>query len=225
MTASGLSCPITTGVPREIALDESALRVVDMIGRKVVGMEVSVPFGNEQLVQFTCIVIGTPVDVVGFLDFWCRSVVIVVFVDTIGMVIGTLFSEVKTVTFGFTLVTPLLTVFGSVVVGRIRFLVVFGLETIGNVVGVTLVGLLVIVTGTSVDNLIEDGVGGLEVVLPGGFGAEVCFVDLGALVVRVRPFLTVELVRLFFRFVKVVTLLRVGVTLGEDVDKVTGVVL
>jgi len=43
--------------------------------------------------------------------------------------------------------------------------------------------------------------------------------------VRVRLFLTVELVRLFFRLVKVVTLLRVGVTLGEDVDKVTGVVL
>lgn len=42
---------------------------------------------------------------------------------------------------------------------------------------------------------------------------------------RVRLFLTVELVRLFFRLVKVVTLLRVGVTLGEDVDKVTGVVL
>ena len=42
---------------------------------------------------------------------------------------------------------------------------------------------------------------------------------------RVRPFLTVELVRLFFRLVKVVTLLRVGVTLGEDVDKVTEVVL
>ena len=42
---------------------------------------------------------------------------------------------------------------------------------------------------------------------------------------RVRPFLAVELVRLFFRLVKVVTLLRVGVTLGEDVDKVIGVVL
>lgn len=42
---------------------------------------------------------------------------------------------------------------------------------------------------------------------------------------RVRLFLTVELVRLFFRLVKVVTLLRMGVTLGEDVDKVTGVVL
>lgn len=42
---------------------------------------------------------------------------------------------------------------------------------------------------------------------------------------RVRLFLTVELVRLFFRLVKVVTLLRVGVTLGEDVDKVKGVVL
>lgn len=42
---------------------------------------------------------------------------------------------------------------------------------------------------------------------------------------RVRPFLTVELVRLFFRLVKVVTLLRVGVTLGKYVDKVTGVVL
>ena len=42
---------------------------------------------------------------------------------------------------------------------------------------------------------------------------------------RVRPFLTVELVRLFFRLVKVVTLFRVGVTLDKDVDKVTGVVL
>lgn len=140
-------------------------------------MEVRVPFGNVQLVQFTCIVIGTPVDVVGFLDFWCRSVVIVVFVNTIGMVIGTLASEVKTVTFGFNVMTPLLTVFGSVIVARVRFLVVFGLETIGNVVGVTLVGLLVIVTGAFVDRLVDDKVESLEVVLAGVFDPEVCFVD------------------------------------------------
>ena len=156
MTASGLSCSITTGAPLEIALDEGPLRVVGMIGRKVVDMEVSVPFGNVQLVQFTCIVIGIPVDVVGFLDFWCRSVVIVVFDDTIGTVIGTLDTEVKTVTFGFTVVTPLLTVFRSVVVAGVRFLVVFGLETIGKVVGVTLVGFLVIVTGALVDSLVDD---------------------------------------------------------------------
>jgi len=140
-------------------------------------MEVRVPFGNVQLVQFTCIVIGTPVDVVGFLDFWCRSVVIVVFVNTIGMVIGTLASEVKTVTFGFNVMTPLLTVFGSVIVARVRFLVVFGLETIGNVVGVTLVGLLVIVTGAFVDRLVDDRVESLEVVSARVFDPEVCFVD------------------------------------------------
>lgn len=140
-------------------------------------MEVRVPFGNVQLVQFTCIVIGTPVDVVGFLDFWCRSVVIVVFVNTIGMVIGTLASEVKTVTFGFNVMTPLLTVFGSVIVARVRFLVVFSLETIGNVVGVTLVGLLVIVTGAFVDRLVDDRVESLEVVSARVFDPEVCFVD------------------------------------------------
>lgn len=140
-------------------------------------MEVRVPFGNVQLVQFTCIVIGTPVDVVGFLDFWCRSVVIVVFVNTIGMVIGTLASEVKTVTFGFNVMTPLLTIFGSVIVARVRFLVVFGLETIGNVVGVTLVGLLVIVTGAFVDRLVDDRVESLEVVSARVFDPEVCFVD------------------------------------------------
>lgn len=42
---------------------------------------------------------------------------------------------------------------------------------------------------------------------------------------RVRPFRTVELGRVLFRLVRVVTLLRVGVSLGEDVDKVTGLVL
>lgn len=177
MTASGLDCSITTGAPLEMALDESPLRVVVMIGRKVLGMEVSVPFGNVQLVQFTCIVIGIPVDVVGFLDFWCRSVVIVVFDNTIGTVIGTLASEVKTVTFGFNVVRPLVTVFRSVVVAGMRFLVVFGLETISNVVGVTLVGLLVIVTGALVDSLVDDRVRTLEVVLAGVFGEEVCFVD------------------------------------------------
>ena len=66
MTTFGLACSKTTGALLETSLDEGPLRVVGMIGRKVVGMEVSVPFGNEQLVQFTCIVIGTPVDVVGF---------------------------------------------------------------------------------------------------------------------------------------------------------------
>ena len=134
MTASGLACSITTGASLEMALDASPLRVVVMIGREVLGMAVSVPFGNVQLVQFTCIVIGIPVDVVGFLDFWCRSVVIVVFDNTIGTVIGTVASEVKTVTFGFTVVTPLLTIFRSVIVEGVRFLVVFGLGTIGNVV-------------------------------------------------------------------------------------------
>ena len=82
--------------------------------------------------------------------------VIVVFDDIIGTVIGTLDSEVKTVTFGFTVVTPLLAVFRLVVVARVRFLVVFDLGTIGNVVGVTLVGLLVIVTGALVDSLVDN---------------------------------------------------------------------
>ena len=82
--------------------------------------------------------------------------VIVVFDDTLGTVIGTLDSEVKSVTFGFTVVTPLLTVFRLVVVARVRFLVVFDLGTIGNVVGVTLVGLLVIVTGALVDSLVDN---------------------------------------------------------------------
>ena len=72
------------------------------------------------------------------------------------MVIGTLDSEVKSVTFGFTVVTPLLAVFRLVVVARVRFLVVFDLGTIGNVVGVTLVGLLVIVTGALVDSLVDN---------------------------------------------------------------------
>lgn len=54
----------------------------------------------------------------------------------------------------------------------------------------------------------------MEVALEGVFGSVVGFVDIGALVVRVRLFLTVEFVRDFFRLVKVVTLLRVGVTLG-----------
>ena len=222
MTASSLAGSMTTGAPLEIALDEGPLRVVGLIGRKVVDMDGSVPFGNVQLVQFTCIVIGTPVDVVGFLDFWCRSVVIVVFVKTIGTVIGTLASEVKTVAFGFTVVTPLLTVFGTVVDAQVRFLVVFGLETTSNVVGVPFVDFLVIVTGALVDSLVDDRV---EVVFARVFGTEVYLVDCGRLVVRIRPFLTVELVRFFFRLVKVVILLRVGVTLGEDVDKVTGVVL
>ena len=168
---------MTTGAALETASDEGPLRVFGMIGRKVVGMVGTVQFGDVQLVQFTCIVIGTPVDVVGFLDFWCRSVVIVVFVDTIGMVIGTLVSELKTVMFGFTVVTLLLTVAGLVVVARARFLVVFGLETIGNVVVVTFVDLLVIVTGALVDSLVNDRVESLEVFLAGVLGAEVCFVD------------------------------------------------
>lgn len=54
----------------------------------------------------------------------------------------------------------------------------------------------------------------LEVVLGRVFGAVVCFVECGALVVRTRLLLTVLFVRVFFRLVKVVTLLRVGVTLG-----------
>lgn len=134
--------------------------------------------------------ICTPVDVVGVLVFLSRSVVIVEFVKTTGNVVGTLL-------LGFTVLTPLLTV--SVLV------------TICNVVGVT----FFIVAGSLVDNLAEDRVECLEeVVLPGGFGAVVYFVDIGALVVRVRLFLRVEFVRIFFRLVKVVTLLRVGVTLG-----------
>ena len=88
-------------------------------------------------------------------------------------------SELKTVMFGFTVATPLLTVTGLVVVARARFSVIFGLETIGNVVCVTFVDLLVILTGALVDSLVNDRVESLEVVhvLAGVLGAEVCFVD------------------------------------------------
>lgn len=190
---------MTTGAALETALDKGPLRVVSMIGRTVVGMVDSVPFGDVS-VPFTCIVICTPADVVGVLVFLSRSLVFVVFVDTTGIVIGTLASDFNTVMFGFTVLIPLLTVSG--------FLDVMGLVTIGNVVGVTFVDLLVIMTSSLVDTVEI-----LEVVLTGRFGAVVCFVDIGALVVRVRLFLTVEFVRVFFRLVKVVTLLRVGVTL------------
>lgn len=218
MTTSGLACFMTTGAALETALDKGPLRVVSMIGRTVVGMVDSVPFGGVSVEPFTFIVICTPVDVVGVLVFLSRSVVFVVFVDTTGMVIGTAASDFNTVMFGFTVLTPLLTVSG--------FLDVMGLVTIGNVVGVTFVDLLVIVTGSLVDR-----VESLEVVLAGGFGCVVCLVDTGALVVRVRLFLSVEFVRVFFRLVKVVTLLRVGVTLGVlclttgDVGEVKGAVL
>ena len=153
--------------------------------------------------------ICTPVDVVGVLVFLSRSVVIVAFVKTTANVIGILVTDVNTVLLGFTVLT------------------VSALVTFVNVVGVT----FFIVAGSLVDNLAEDRVESLAVVLEGGFGVVVCFVDTGALVVRVRLFFTVEFVRIFFRLVKVVTLLRVGVTLGVlglttgNVGEVKGVVL
>lgn len=111
--------------------------------------------------------IGIFVDVVGFLDFWCCLVVIVVFDNIIGMVIGILVLEVKIVMFGFNVVIFLFIVFCLVVVVGMCFLVVFGLEMISNVVGVILVGLLVIVIGVLVDSLVDDRVRILEVVLVG----------------------------------------------------------
>lgn len=122
-------------------------------------------------------IFSTPVDVVGVLVVLSRSVVIVVFVNTTGIVICTLASDVNTVMFGFTVVTPLLTVSGLAVVSLGRFLVVWLLETIANVVGVTFVDVLVNVTGPFVDILTDDRVESLEVVLTGVFGAVVCFVD------------------------------------------------
>lgn len=122
-------------------------------------------------------IFSTPVDVVGVLVVLSRSVVIVVFVNTTGIVICTLASEVNTVMFGFTVVTPLLTVSGLAVVSLGRFLVVWLLETIANVVGVTFVDVLVNVTGPFVDILTDDRVESLELVLTVVFGAVVCFVD------------------------------------------------
>lgn len=122
-------------------------------------------------------IFSTPVDVVGVLVVLSRSVVIVVFVNTTGIVICTLASEVNTVMFGFTVVTPLLTVSGLAVVSLGRFLVVWLLETIANVVGVTFVDVLVNVTGPLVDILTDDRVESLELVLTVVFGAVVCFVD------------------------------------------------
>lgn len=122
-------------------------------------------------------IFSTPVDVVGVLVVLSRSVVIVVFVNTTGIVICTLASDVNTVMFGFTVVTPLLTVSGLAVVSLGRFLVVWLLETIANVVGVTFVDVLVNVTGPLVDILTDDRVESLELVLTVVFGAVVCFVD------------------------------------------------
>ena len=68
--------------------------------------------------------ICTPVDVVGALDFLSRSVVTVESVDATGLVNGTLVSDFNTVMLGFTVVTPLLTISGSVVVSLTRFFVV-----------------------------------------------------------------------------------------------------
>ena len=156
MTTSGLVCFMTTGAALETALDEGPLRVVSMVVLTVVGMVDTVPFDGMSVVLFTCIVICTPVDVVGVLVFLSRSVDFVVFVDTTGMVIGTLASDVNTVMFGFTVLTPLLTVSGLVVVSLACFVDVSGLVTIGNFVAVTFVDFLVITTGSLVDNLAVD---------------------------------------------------------------------
>lgn len=150
--------------------------------------------------------ICTPVDAVGVLIVLSRSLVTTVeFVDT--AVIGTLASEVNSVMFGFTVLSTLLTVFGFVVVFLRRFLVVWPLETAVTVVGVV---------DSPFEVILEEG----KVTFRARLG-----VVFGALVVRAVLFLKVLLtVRIFFRLVKVVTLLRVGVTLGVlGLLRVTGV--
>lgn len=143
--------------------------------------------------------ISIPVDVVGE----CLSCSLIGSVEAIGLVTITLTSDFGTVMFGFTVSTPLLTIRGSVVVSWTGFLV-----------GVTVFVILVDVIGLFAGILVEERVESLEVGLKVVFGAVVRFVECGGLGVRARLFLVVVFVSFFLRVVKVVTLLRVGVTLG-----------
>lgn len=143
--------------------------------------------------------ISIPVDVVGE----CLSCSLIGSVEAIGLVTITLTSDFGTVMFGFTVSTPLLTIRGSVVVSWTGFLV-----------GVTVFVILADVIGLFVGILVEERVESLEVGLKVVFGAVVRFVECGGLGVRARLFLVVVFVSFFLRVVKVVTLLRVGVTLG-----------
>lgn len=143
--------------------------------------------------------ISIPVDVVGE----CLSCSLIGSVEAIGLVTITLTSDFGTVMLGVTVSTPLLTIRGSVVVSWTGFLV-----------GVTFFVILADVIGLFAGISVEQRVESLEVGLKVVFGAVVRFVECGGLGVRVRLFLVVVFVSFFLRVVKVVTLLRVGVTLG-----------
>lgn len=143
--------------------------------------------------------ISIPVDVVGE----CLSCSLIGSVEAIGLVTITLTSDFGTVMLGVTVSTPLLTIRGSVVVSWTGFLV-----------GVTFFVILADVIGLFAGISVEERVESLEVDLKVVFGAVVRFVECGGLGVRARLFLVVVFVSFFLRVVKVVTLLRVGVTLG-----------
>lgn len=143
--------------------------------------------------------ISIPVDVVGE----CLSCSLIGSVEAIGLVTITLTSDFGTVMLGVTVSTPLLTIRGSVVVSWTGFLV-----------GVTFFVILADVVGLFAGISVEERVESLEVGLKVVFGAVVRFVECGGLGVRARLFLVVVFVSFFLRVVKVVTLLRVGVTLG-----------
>lgn len=147
--------------------------------------------------------ISIPVDVVGE----CLSCSLIGSVEAIGLVTITLTSDFGTVMFGFTVSTPLLTIRCSVVVPWTGFLV-------GVTVFVILADVIGLFTGISVEERVESLEVGLKVGLKVVFGAVVRFVECGGLGVRARLFLVVVFVSFFLRVVKVVTLLRVGVTLG-----------
>ena len=154
-----------------------------------------------------------PVNVVEVLIELSPSVASTVgFVNTTGIVVGTLASGVNKV------LSTILTVFHLVVVLWRRFLVVWRLEIAATLVGVVLFKIFTVVE--DVFGILEDVelTECLEVVLTDIVGAVVRF---GVLVVRAVLFLKVLFaVRFFFRFVKVVTLLRVGVLIFL---RVTGV--
>ena len=143
--------------------------------------------------------ISIPVDVVGE----CLSCSLIGSVEAIGLVTITLTSDFGTVMLGVTVSTPLLTIRGSVVV-----------SWTGLLVGVTFFVILADVIGLFAGISVEERVESLEVGLKVVFGAVVRFVECGGLGVRARLFLVVVFVSFFLRVVKVVTLLRVGVTLG-----------
>lgn len=143
--------------------------------------------------------ISIPVDVVGE----CLSCSMIGSVEAIGLVTITLTSDFGTVMLGVTVSTPLLTIRGSVVVSWTGFLV-----------GVTFFVILADVIGLFAGISVKERVESLEVGLKVVFGAVVRFVECGGLGVRARLFLVVVFVSFFLRVVKVVTLLRVGVTLG-----------